>query len=115
MTAFGKARAWTVSGCAVVGLIAFSASARAEVLFDSLDSTNTGVMGDEPGASTFPADASFPTGGSTFHVTDLALLLIRDGLDMSASGDTFTVSLEGGVPLADVNVSRSTRGSKRRT
>jgi hypothetical protein len=43
MSVSSKARAWTLSGCAAVSLIAFSASARAEVLFDSLDSPNTGV------------------------------------------------------------------------
>jgi hypothetical protein len=90
MAAFSKARAWTVSGCAVISLIAFSASARAEVLFDSLDSPNTGV------SLGFNFDATFATGASTFHATDIALLLSQ------IFGDTFTVSLHGGIPLADV-------------
>jgi hypothetical protein len=42
MAVLSKARAWTVSGCAAISLITLSASARAEVLFDSLDSPNTG-------------------------------------------------------------------------
>ena len=86
--------------CAAISLIALSAPARAEVLFDSLSSPNSGVMGGGP--FRFQDDASFATGAPTFHATDIALLLNRDGTDMTASGDTFTVSLEGGVPLADV-------------
>lgn len=86
--------------CAAISLIALSASARVEVLFDSLSSPNSGVMGDGP--FRFQDDASFATGASTFRATDIALLLNRDGTDITASGDTFTVSLEGGVPLADV-------------
>ena len=73
MTAFSKARAWTVSGCAAISLIAFSPLARAEVLFDSLHSPNTGV-GDGAGGY-FQADASFATVASTFYATDVALLL----------------------------------------
>jgi hypothetical protein len=99
MATFGKARAWGLSGCAAISFIA--ASARAEVLFDSLDSHNTGVMGDT-GAFTYPLDASFTTGASTFYATDIALLLNRDGLATTAPADTITVSLEGGVPLSDV-------------
>lgn len=65
MSVSSKARAWTVSGCAAISLMAFSASARAGVLFDSLHSPNTGVMGENVGF-TDPADASFATGASTF-------------------------------------------------
>jgi hypothetical protein len=101
VAAFGKARAWTRSGCAAISLVALSESARAEVLFDSLDSPNTGSVGDFFFSKSM--DASFATGASGFRATDIALLLDRDGLDMmTMPGDTFTVSLEGGVPLADV-------------
>jgi hypothetical protein len=87
-------------GVRPVSLTAFSASARAEVLFDSLDSLNTGVMGDLVGVPTYPLDASFATGASTFHATDIALLLNQAAAVLP--GDMFTVSLQGGVPLADV-------------
>ncbi len=100
MAAFSKARAWGLSRCAAIILIAFSASARGEALFDSLHSPTTGVMGDGLDF-TYPLDASFTTGASAFRATDIALLLNRDALDPT-TGDTFTVSLEGGVPLADV-------------
>jgi len=93
-----KARAWTLSGCAAISLTAFSVSARAEVLFDSLDSPNTGVTGDA-GLSPYPLDATFATGASAFRATDIALLLNQA---FFLPGDTFTVSLDGGVPLADV-------------
>jgi hypothetical protein len=93
MTAFSKARAWTLSGCAAISLITLSASARAEVLFDSLDSPNTGAF------STPGLDATFMTGASTFRATDIALLLSGGAAPL---GDNFTVSLEGGVPLSDV-------------
>ena len=102
MAAFSKARPWTVSGCAAIDLMAFSGSARAEVLFDSLDSPNTGVMGGFlPPGLTFPADASFATGASTFHATDVALLLEQIA-GVIFPDDDFTVSLTGGIPLADV-------------
>jgi hypothetical protein len=98
MTAFSKARAWTVSGCAAISLMTFSTSARAEVLFDSLDSPNTGVMG-YYNSGDLPLDATFATGASTFRATDIALLLNQP---FFLPGDTFTVSLHGGVPLANV-------------
>ena len=101
MSVSRKTRACALSGCAAVSLTAFSASARAEVLFDSLDSPNTGVIGGPE--FTFPADASFATGASTFHATDIALLLSQSQVfGPPMPGDNFTVSLEGGVPLADV-------------
>ena len=98
MTASSKVRAWAVSGCAAIGLITLSASARAEVLFDSLSSQNSGVVGDNE-FETPDFAASFNTGASTFRLTDVALLL---NTTFSLPGDTFTVSLLGGVPLADV-------------
>jgi hypothetical protein len=101
MATFSKARAWTVSGWAVVCLIALSASARGEVLFDSLHSPNTGVMGENIGF-TYPADASFATGASSFHASDVALLLEQIAPGVIFPDDDFTVSLHGGVPLADV-------------
>jgi hypothetical protein len=87
-----------VSGCAAIGLITLSLSARAEVLFDSLDSQNSGVVGDG-GFETPAYAASFDTGASAVRLTDVALLL---NSTFSLPGDTFTVSLVGGVPLADV-------------
>jgi hypothetical protein len=100
VAAFGKPRAWALLGCAAISLVALSQSVRADVLFDSLDSRTTAVMGDGFGF-TYPLDASFATGASAFRATDISLLLNRDGLDPT-TGDTFTVSLEGGVPLAEV-------------
>lgn len=99
MSVSSKARAWSLSGCAAISVMAFSASARAEVLFDSLDSPNTGVMGGIVSLPPYPLDATFATGASTLHATDIALLLNQS---FFLPGDTFTVSLEGGVPLADV-------------
>jgi hypothetical protein len=97
MRVFSKARAWTLWGCAAaVSLLVLSAPARAEVLFDSLDSPNTGVME----GPTYLFDASFATGASSFHPTNIALILNQVGV--SYPGDDFTVSLHGGVPLADV-------------
>jgi PEP-CTERM motif len=98
MSHSGKARAWTLSGCAAIGLIALSASAQAEVLFDSLNSPNTGIMEGPP----YLFDASFATGASTFYATDIALLLNQVGLVFP--GDTFTVTLVGGFPLAEVKL-----------
>ena len=97
MSVSSKAGAW-VSG-AVISLMAFSASARPEVLFDSLDSPTLAVL--NPGPNFLPLDASFATGASTFHATDVALLL-NQLVGAAMPGDDFTVSLEGGVPLADV-------------
>ena len=94
MAALSKAHAWTLSGCAAMSLIAFSASAPAGVLFDSLGSPNAGSM-EAPGL-----DASFATGAATFYATDVALLLNQVGTIFA--GDTFTVTLVGGYPLADV-------------
>jgi hypothetical protein len=101
MQALSKARAWTLSGCTAMSVMVFSASARAEVLFNSLDSPNTGVMGEDIGF-TYPADASFATGASTFHATDVALLLEQIPSDVISPDDVFTVSLHGDVPLAAV-------------
>jgi hypothetical protein len=100
MRFFSKARAWTLSGCAI-SLMMLSAPARAEVWFDSLHSPNTGVMGENIGF-TYPADASFATGASTFHATNVALLLEQIAPGVIFPDDDFTVSLHGGVPLADV-------------
>ena len=95
---FSKARAWAVSASAAIGLITLSASARADVLFDSLSSQNSGVVGDQPFTFSGMA-ASFDTGASVVRLNDVELLL---NTTFSQSGDTFTVSLTGGVPLADV-------------
>jgi hypothetical protein len=101
MVALSKARAWILSGCAALSLAAaFPVSARAEVLFDSLSSPNTGVRGDDNFGFNLPFDATFTTGASAFHATDIALLLNQAGAIFP--GDDFTVSLHGGVPLEDV-------------
>ena len=84
-----------LSGCAAIGLTALSGSAQAAVLFNSLESLNAGAF------STPAVDATFSTGASSFRATDIALLLsigIAPPVD-----ETFTVSLEGGVPLADIS------------
>jgi hypothetical protein len=99
MTALSEARAWGMSACAAIGLITLSSSAGAEVLFDSLSSQNSGVVGDNPFIASGGFAASFNTGASAVRLTDVALLL---NSTFSQSGDTFTVSLVGGVPLADV-------------
>jgi hypothetical protein len=95
MTRFSNPRTWAVSWCAAVGLLAICGSARAEVLFDSLDGLNAGSF------SIPLMDATFSTGASSFRATDIALLL-SIGLEPPPD-ETFTVSLKGGVPLADVS------------
>jgi PEP-CTERM motif len=99
MAAFSKARAWVVSASAAIGLVALSASARADVLFDSLSSPNSGIVGDNPFIASVGFAASFDTGASAVRLTDVALLL---NTTFFMPSDTFTVSLVGGVPLADV-------------
>ena len=59
MLPFSKARAWVFS--AAIGVTALSASARADVLFDSLDSENSEIVGSPALAPEF--DASFHDGG----------------------------------------------------
>lgn len=95
MLPFSKARAWVLS--AAIGVAALSAAARADVLFDSLGSQNSGIVG----GANFPPlfDASFQTGASAVRVSDIALSL---NSIFSLPGDTFIVSIAGGVPLADV-------------
>jgi PEP-CTERM motif len=95
MLRFSKAHAWVLG--AAIGLTAFSASARADVLFDSLGGENSGIVGSPSLAPLF--DASFQTGASAVRLTDVALSL---NSIFSLPGDTFTVSVSGGVPLADV-------------
>jgi hypothetical protein len=97
MVALSKARAWILSGCAALSLAAaFPVSARAEVLFDSLHSKSADVL--SPLA--FGLDATFATGASPFHATDIALLLNQVGTTLP--GDTLNVTLVGGIPLSDV-------------
>ena len=98
MTGFSKTRAWAMSGCAAIGVVALSASARADVLFDSLSSQNSGVVGDNPFTPPGFA-ASFNTGASAVRAVDVELLL---NTTFFLPGDTFTVSLGGGTPLSDV-------------
>jgi hypothetical protein len=96
MAALSKAQAWILLGCAALSLDAFPVSARAEVLFDSLHSKSADVL--SPPA--FQLDASFATGASSFHATDLALLLNQVGT--TSPGDILNVTLVGGIPLSDV-------------
>jgi hypothetical protein len=95
MKIFNNRLVSSLSGFAAIGLLALCGSARADVLFDSLDSANTGAF------STPLLDATFTTGASSFRATDIALLLGLVGTVPPFDG-SFTVSLEGGVPLADV-------------
>jgi hypothetical protein len=96
MSFITKFDACTLLGLAALGLVAFSASARAEVLFDSLASPTTGSVALPFGS----LDATFDTGSSAIRATDITLLL--EGA-FAIPSDTFTVSLEGGVPLSDVS------------
>jgi hypothetical protein len=61
MTPFSKMRAYVVSACAAIGFTTLAASAHAEVLFDSLNSPNSGIFGDNP-FNYQGASASFNTG-----------------------------------------------------
>jgi len=74
-----------------------SASARADVLFDSLDSPNNP---DYEVATAPEIAATFMTGASSVRLSDVALLLQGSA---PSSADTFTVALQGGVPLANVS------------
>jgi hypothetical protein len=98
MPAFSKMRVLTFSAAALG--FAVSAGAQADVLFDSLNSPNSGIIGDNSGQiSQF--DASFSTGASSLRVSDISLSLNQAGF--FSSEDTFTVSLVGGFSLADVS------------
>ena len=66
------------------------------MLFDSLHSESEGVLNQ----ATFRPDASFATGGSSFHATDIALLLNQVGT--TYPGDILNVTLVGGIPLSDL-------------
>jgi hypothetical protein len=84
--------------CALMALPALSAPARAEVLFDSLGGATSGAYSNYNGGS---MDATFATGASTFDATDIALNIGQTvGVDDS---NTVTVSLVGGIPLADLS------------
>ena len=80
--------------------LAFASSVSAgAVIFDSLD-----------GAYSFPATtifgpplaATFTTGASAVHV-DVALSLSSIYLQAPSPGETYTVSLDGGIPLSDLS------------
>jgi hypothetical protein len=79
-----------------IGVMAIT-SAKADVLFNSLSSPNSGVLGDREEDGGFAA--SFNTGVRAFRLTDVSLSL---GTTSFLPGDTFTVSLGGGLPLSDV-------------
>jgi hypothetical protein len=93
--AFTKIRVAAFTISTVFGFVAASL-ANAEVLFNSLSSPNSGAVENEFEA---PLAASFNTGSSAVQITDVALSL---NSTFSLPGDTFTVSLVGGAPLADV-------------
>jgi PEP-CTERM motif len=79
----------------VAALMAFAAPASAAVIFDSLDSaTNTS-------SATNPMAATFTTGSAASGV-DVSVLISGSGVGDALPGDTFTVSLSGGIPLADL-------------
>jgi PEP-CTERM motif len=83
--------------CTLLALTAFSAPARADVLFNSLGGATSGSLSTSFG----PLDATFATGASTFDATDIALNIGKtDGGDDS---NTVTIKLVGGIPLADLS------------
>lgn len=97
MASLRKLRGRMALGYAALAIMALPASSRAEVVFDSLSSPNSGVVGDPFEGILYAA--SFNTGSSAVQLTDVALLL---NSTFSLPGDTFTVTLFGGAPLADV-------------
>jgi PEP-CTERM motif len=79
----------------VTALMAFAAPASAAVIFDSLDSaTNTS-------SATNPMAATFTTSAAAQGV-DVSALISGLGIGDALPGDTFTVSLNGGIPLASL-------------
>jgi hypothetical protein len=79
----------------VVALMAFAAPASAAVIFDSLDSATSTSNATNPMAATFTTSAA-ATG------IDVSVLISGFGIGDALPRDTFTVSLNGGIPLADL-------------
>ena len=88
-----------VCAAAAVWLLGLVGSASADsVVFDSLDGANSGAAD----TSIDPAiSATFNTGASPLHV-DVALSLSVAVPD-EQKGDTYTISLDGGIPLSDLS------------
>jgi hypothetical protein len=79
-------------------LLALSAPASAEVLFDSLGAATSSSYSTSDGGS---MDATFATGASAFEATDIALKIGQTAGDDDSN--TVTVNLVGGFSLADVS------------
>jgi hypothetical protein len=92
-----------IAACAAaaVWLLASVGFASAQsVVFDSLGGAPSGVAN----TSIDPIiSATFKTGASPLHV-DVALLVSAD-IPEDGEGDTYTVSLDGGIPLSDLSFS----------
>jgi PEP-CTERM motif len=74
-------------------------AAHADVLFNSLTSPNSGSL--DLGIQAINIyDQSFQTGSAPLRLSDVAISLDSK---FSTEGDVFTVSLKGGVPLADLS------------
>jgi hypothetical protein len=90
----------TIAACAAsaVWLLGLVSSASAEsVVFDSLGGAKSGAAAD---TSIDPAiAATFNTGASPLHVDVALSLSVAD----EYQGDTYTVSLDGGIPLSDLS------------
>jgi hypothetical protein len=88
------------SAAAAFSLIAFGAPVSAgRVIFDSLDSANSGVA--YTAIDPIMA-ATFNTGASPVRV-HIALMLSAPFPEDGGPHDTYTVSLDGGVPLSDLS------------
>jgi hypothetical protein len=81
----------------VAALIACAAPASAAVIFDSLDSATNESSSTDPSAATFTTSSTAAKGG-----VDVSVLISGFGIGDALPGDTFTVSLNGGIPLADL-------------
>jgi hypothetical protein len=95
LAAFFGGKHMLLRTASVAALMAFAAPASAAVIFDSLGSaTNTS-------SATNPMAATFTTGSAASGV-DVSVLISGFGISDALPGDTFTVSLNGGIPLADL-------------
>jgi hypothetical protein len=90
-----------IAACAAaaVWLLALASSASAEsVVFDSLGGANSGAADTSVDSI---ISGTFNTGASPLHV-DVALSL-SVAVPYEHKGDTYTVSLDGGIPLSDLS------------
>ena len=90
---------WAAAEAATAFTLAFAAPApAATIIFDSLNGAPsfaaTTIFGP-------PMAATFTTGPSSVQI-DVALSLSSIDLDGPASGDSYTVSLDGGIPLSSL-------------